>query len=87
MPAVSEHPQMAAGRVGRPSQLKAGERQKFYAKKFYARRAPKILCMLALIAFIVDLGLLGPDGEGEDEAAADKDGAGMKRTVVRALQG
>ena len=30
---------------------------------------------------------LGPDEEGENEAAADKDGAGMKSTVVRALQG
>lgn len=43
--------------------------------------------MQLALALIVDLGLLGPDGEGEDEAAADKDGAGMKSTVVRALQG
>ena len=35
----------------------------------------------------VDLGLLGPDEEGENEAASDKDGVGMKSPVVRGLQG
>ncbi|MGB1605336.1 MAG: hypothetical protein ACPIOQ_72060 [Promethearchaeia archaeon] len=74
MPAVSEHPQMAAGRAraGLPSRRVRGERQKFYAAGF---------------GFDCGSWSLGPDGEGEDEAAADKDGAGMKSTVVRALQG
>ena len=30
---------------------------------------------------------LGPDEEGENEAASDKDGVGMKSPVVRGLQG